>query len=135
MAKSLQYDTKYMEGFVTAEDIEGILPEIEKAHTMLKDKVCFVSGAAKGRGNGRSIALKLADQGAHVAVGDIRYEEAQAVAESTMAGIMGREAVYSGRAVDWDTAIKSTTRLGPEQYELGPYPIPPVAMPGQYRFT
>ncbi|NQT15801.1 MAG: gfo/Idh/MocA family oxidoreductase, partial [Planctomycetes bacterium] len=61
--------------------------------------------------------------------------EAQAVAESTMAGIMGREAVYSGRAVDWDTAIKSTTRLGPEQYELGSYPIPPVAMPGQYRFT
>jgi len=61
--------------------------------------------------------------------------EAQAVAESTMAGIMGREVVYSGRAVDWDTAIKSTTRLGPKQYEFGPYPIPPVAMPGTYRFT
>jgi predicted dehydrogenase len=61
--------------------------------------------------------------------------EAQAVAESTMAGILGREAVYSGQAVDWDTAIKSTTRLGPEQYEFGPHPIPPVAMPGTYRFT
>ncbi|MDP8299389.1 MAG: glucose-6-phosphate isomerase [Candidatus Tantalella remota] len=38
MAKSLQYDTKYMEGFVSKQDIDGILPEIEKAHTMLKDK-------------------------------------------------------------------------------------------------
>jgi glucose-6-phosphate isomerase len=38
MAKGLKYDTKYMEGFVSAEEIEGIFPEIEKAHTMLKDK-------------------------------------------------------------------------------------------------
>jgi len=61
--------------------------------------------------------------------------EARTVAESTMTGIIGREAVYSGQAVDWDTAMKSTTRLGPEKYEFGPYPIPEVAMPGRYRFT
>ena len=61
--------------------------------------------------------------------------EAQAVAESTMTGIIGREAVYSGQAVEWDTAMKSTKRLGPEEYELGPYPMPEVAMPGIYRFT
>jgi predicted dehydrogenase len=61
--------------------------------------------------------------------------EAQAIAESTMTGILGREAVYSGKALDWDTAMKSTTRLGPEQYEFCPYPIPEVAMPGQYQFT
>jgi hypothetical protein len=24
--------------------------------------------------------------------------------------------------------------LGPEKYELGPYPTPEVAMPGRYRF-
>ena len=60
--------------------------------------------------------------------------EAQAVAESTMTGILGREAVYSGQAIDWEAAMQSTTRLGPEKYELGPYPIPPVAMPGIYRF-
>ncbi len=60
--------------------------------------------------------------------------EAQAVAESTMTGIIGREAVYSGKAVEWDAAMKSTTRLGPEQYELGPYPTPPVPMPGRYQF-
>lgn len=70
---------------------------------------------------------------ASVRAGD-PINEARTVAESTMTAIIGREAAYSGKAVDWDTAMKSTTRLGPEKYELGPYPTPPVAMPGKYRF-
>jgi predicted dehydrogenase len=61
--------------------------------------------------------------------------EAQAFAESSMTGIIGREAVYSGKAIAWDDAMKSTTRLGPDGYTLGPYPAPEVAMPGQYRFA
>lgn len=52
---------------------------------MFKEKVCFVSGAARGRGNGRAIALKLAEKGANVAVGDILYEEAQGVADEIRA--------------------------------------------------
>ena len=35
-------------------------------------QTCFVSGAASARGNGRSVALKLAEQGADVAGGDIK---------------------------------------------------------------
>jgi predicted dehydrogenase len=61
--------------------------------------------------------------------------EAQNVAESTMTGILGREAVYSGKAIDWDVAMQSTRRLGPERYEFGPCPTPEVAMPGTYRFS
>jgi predicted dehydrogenase len=60
--------------------------------------------------------------------------EAQNVAESTMTGILGREAAYSGRALEWDVAMRSTHRLGPGRYEFGPYPTPDVAMPGMYRF-
>jgi len=52
-----------------------------------------------------------------------------------MTAILGREAVYSGKAILWETAMRSTKRLGPEKYELGPYPMPEVAMPGQYRFS
>ncbi len=61
--------------------------------------------------------------------------EARALAESTMTGILGREAVYSGKAIDWETAMQSTNRLGPEQYRFGPYPVPEVAMPGRYEFS
>jgi 3-oxoacyl-[acyl-carrier protein] reductase len=58
---------------------------------MLEDKTCFVSGAARGKGNGRAIALKLAEQGANVAVGDIRAEEADAVAEEIRS--LGRKSI------------------------------------------
>jgi hypothetical protein len=61
--------------------------------------------------------------------------EAQNIAESTMTAIMGREAVYSGQEITWDQAMQSTTRLGPEKYEFGPYKIAPIARPGEYRFT
>ncbi len=60
--------------------------------------------------------------------------EARNIAESTMTGILGREAAYSGRPVTWDAAMKSTRRLGPEKYEFGPCPFPAVAMPGKYKF-
>ncbi len=61
--------------------------------------------------------------------------EAQAVAESTLTGIMGREACYSGQEITWEDAMNSTMRLGPEEYKLGPYPVAPVAMPGFYSFS
>ncbi|MGC8642130.1 MAG: Gfo/Idh/MocA family protein [Isosphaeraceae bacterium] len=61
--------------------------------------------------------------------------EARTVAESTLTGIIGREAVYSGHAITWDEAFKSKHKLGPAEYTFGPIAIPPVAMPGQYRFA
>lgn len=59
--------------------------------------------------------------------------EAQAVAESTLTGIMGRESCYSGQSIEWDQALNSTMRLGPTKYEFGPLPFPDVAMPGEYK--
>jgi predicted dehydrogenase len=62
--------------------------------------------------------------------------EAKAVAESTLTGILGREAGYSGQAITWDELLKSNTRLGPpDDGKFGDFPVPPVAMPGQYRFS
>lgn len=61
--------------------------------------------------------------------------EAQAIAESTLTGIMGRESAYSGRTVEWDTILNSNQRLGPEKYEFGPLPFPEVPVPGRYRLS
>jgi predicted dehydrogenase len=60
--------------------------------------------------------------------------EAKNVAESTLAGIMGRESAYSGKSVEWDQALNSPTRLGPDNYEFGSLPFPEVAIPGKYKF-
>ena len=59
--------------------------------------------------------------------------EARAIAESTMTGIIGRESVYSGQVISWDTAIQSTQALGPSKYEFGDLPFPEVPMPGKYK--
>jgi predicted dehydrogenase len=59
--------------------------------------------------------------------------EARAVAESTLTGIMGRESAYSGRSVEWDELLNTPKRLGPDKYEMGSLPFPDVPMPGQYK--
>lgn len=61
--------------------------------------------------------------------------EARNVAESTLVGIMGREAAYTGKTITWEAALNSTMKLGPEKYELGPLPFPEVAMPGKHQFS
>jgi predicted dehydrogenase len=61
--------------------------------------------------------------------------EAKNIAESTLTGIMGRESAYSGQSIEWEQALNSNLRLGPEKYEFGPLPVPPVALPGKYRFS
>lgn len=61
--------------------------------------------------------------------------EAHAVAESTLMGIMGREAAYSGQVVEWDATLNTSRHLGPETYEFGPLPFPEVAVPGKYRLA
>jgi predicted dehydrogenase len=61
--------------------------------------------------------------------------EAQAIAESTLTGILGREAAYSGQEITWEQALQSTTRLGPAAYDFGPHEFPAIARPGAYRFS
>ncbi len=82
---------------------------------MLKGKVCFVSGAARGRGNGRSIALRLAEKGADLAVADIRYEEVKSVADEIKN--LGRRAI----AIRMDVSIYDEVAAGFDQIkkELG----------------
>ncbi len=82
---------------------------------MLDGKTCFVSGAARGRGNGRAIALKLAEKGADVAVGDILYEEAAGVASEIKA--TGRRSI----AVKMDVSSYEEVKAGFDEIkrELG----------------
>jgi len=62
------------------------------------------------------------------------FNEAENTAKSTMTAIMGREAAYTGRAVTWDEMMKSSLRLGPTEYALGPAPIEvKIPVPGKAR--
>ena len=53
-------------------------------------------------------------------VKDTPLNEAKTVTDSTLTAIMGREAAYSGSAVDWDTVLNSKFAYGPEQLYKDP---------------
>jgi hypothetical protein len=55
--------------------------------------------------------------------------------KSTMLGIMGRMACYTGRTLTWEECLNSSENLFPEKLEWGPYPTPSVAMPGITTFV
>lgn len=58
--------------------------------------------------------------------------EAEAVAISTMAGIMGRISAYSGKKVTWDEVMNSELKLGPKVFAMGPVDIvKSVPIPGE----
>ena len=60
--------------------------------------------------------------------------EAQAAAESTLLGIMGRTSAYTGRTVTWDEVLNSKQALAPPKYAFGDLPFPEVPIPGKYQF-
>ena len=50
---------------------------------------------------------------------------------STMIGIMGRMAAYTGKTLTWDECFNSQERLGPDEYAWTDVPEPDVAIPGR----
>jgi predicted dehydrogenase len=62
--------------------------------------------------------------------------EAMAVAESTMTCIMGRESAYSGMKITWDMIMNSQEDLLPKSFDYkDSLPVPPLPVPGQYKFV
>ena len=54
---------------------------------------------------------------------------------STMMGIMGRMAAYTGQQITWEQAMNSQERLVPETLDWnGKWEAPPLAQPGKTRF-
>lgn len=56
-------------------------------------------------------------------------------AQSTLVGIMGREAAYTGKRITWKQIEQSKQDLSPKQYAWGPNPVMAVPMPGKYRLV
>ena len=57
------------------------------------------------------------------------------MSKSSLMAIMGRMATYTGQEITWDMALNSQEKLGPDKLAFGPYPVPPVARPGETKFV
>jgi len=68
--------------------------------------------------------------------GDGPYiNHAMAVAESTLTCIMAREAAYSGLEITWDMIMNSKQDLMPKSFGYDvKMDVPPLPVPGQYKF-
>ena len=56
-------------------------------------------------------------------------------ARSTLLGIMGRDAAYTGEAITWEQALNSTKELVPREFAWGDAPVRPVPRPGATKFV
>jgi len=56
-------------------------------------------------------------------------------AMSTLMGILGREAAYTGKRITWSQIEQSKLKLVPDDLAWGPHPVAPVAMPGKYKLV
>ncbi|PUV25685.1 twin-arginine translocation signal domain-containing protein [Sphingobacterium puteale] len=76
---------------------------------------------------------------AAIANGEYKFDNAEYGAYSTLTGIIGRIACYTGKVIKWDEALKSTIKLGPDvlAWDAKPKLLPDtegfyaVANPGQ----
>lgn len=57
--------------------------------------------------------------------------EARQIAESTLTAIMGREAAYTGKSIEWNAILNAPMDFSPPQYEFGELPVRPVRKPGK----
>ena len=60
------------------------------------------------------------------------------MANSTMLGLMGRMAGYTGQTITWDQAINSNETLGPKTEDYAwdlKWNVPPIAKPGITKFS
>ncbi len=99
---------------------------------------------SKGRSNGRDLGTpgenpyvqehidmvkSIRGQGPYINHG-------QVVGESTMACIMAREAAYSGQAITWEQIMASNLDLMPKAFGYDvPLSVPPLPVPGEYKFS
>jgi predicted dehydrogenase len=116
-------------------------PGREMAQNVSERIVCSkgVVDSASLRGGGNAVdpyVQEHTDMMASILGKGPYINEAMTVAESTMTCLMGREAAYSGQKVTWDMMMNSKLDLLPKSFDYkDKVPVPPLPVPGVYKFV
>lgn len=123
--------------------IDGCQNRVEEVTTGTKGTLITSSGRAEIRDragkttwkfegdNPNPYVVEHADLVASITGKGPYLNEAERVAHSTLAAIMGRMSAYSGKSLTWQQALESKLDLSPAKYEMGPLPVAEVAIPGK----
>ena len=92
-----------------------------------------------GRGNANPYQYEHVEFFEALSKGEYKFADAEYGAKSTLTGIIGRLATYSGQVIKWDEALASNVDLMPERFAWDALPkvlpdengLYPYAIPGQ----
>lgn len=131
---------------------EGISNRVDETFQATKGRVYLSAGNqavlwdAKGneiyrhdpKGNPNAYQQEHKELFAAIAKGEYKFEDTEYGAYSTLTGIIGRIACYTGKVIKWDEAMQSNVDIMPDVYSWNALPkiVPnedgnyPVAIPG-----
>jgi predicted dehydrogenase len=118
--------------------IDGNDPRVSEIYVGTKGTADPASGIIAGKRPGKKPdPLSVAYRQEHVdlvnaIVSGKQVNDSKDLCDSTLTGIMGRMSAYTGKEVSWEQVLESKLDLWPKQeLAFGPFPTPPVAMPGK----
>ena len=118
--------------------MDGCDPKVSEIYFGTKGTVDPASGRINGkRPDKKPDPLSLAYRQEHVDLVNAitsgqHTNDSEQLCDSTLTGIMGRMSAYTGKEVTWEQVRDSKLDLWPKQeLAFGPFPTPPVAMPGR----
>lgn len=133
---------------------EGTTNRVDETFQGTKGKAYFSAGGHRanlwdakgnaiythdGKGNPNPYQQEHLELFTALSKGEYKFKDAEHGAYSSLTGIIGRLATYSGQVIKWDDALKSTVDLMPERFawDASPKVLPnaegiyPYAIPGQ----
>lgn len=106
---------------------------------MLMDHTITAAGGSKWTHPGKHVFGQMYQNEHNELFAAIRagkpLNDGESSAHSTLMGIMGREAAYTGQRITWEQMLKSKQNLMPKEFAWGPNPVPAVAQPGKTKFV
>ncbi len=100
-------------------------------------KICLIDGENPWRWRGQTNDMYQQEHDelfASIRSGD-PMNDGEWMARTTLMGIIGREAAYTGRTIEWDAMLNSEKSYTPAVWDWTEMPFPPVPVPGVTEFV
>lgn len=130
-----------MSSYCRQYQVDRNAPAAERAAQNISEMIVGTKGRSNGHDMNGDVPSKPYVHEHTAMINSIRGDgpyinQGMAVAESTMTCIMARESAYSGLKITWDMIMNSQQDLMPKKFGYDEkLAVPPLPVPGKYKFT